>query len=223
MHSSWAQVMFSRSATSRKRGTEDRNRSTTETKITAVATAISVPISVSSSRSSSLSANIALLHACGRLLLDQLLDHLLADAPRDFPLNRRQRLDPDRALIGTQMNDLRASRLLDRRHRILVVLACDLALEPARLLDRTLERAPDVGRQCGPELRVDDHRIAQTAGVGVDRVLLHFMHFLRVHVGPRVLGAVDHAGLQRLIGVAERHHLAKRTARGPSRPRRMRT
>ena len=33
------------------------------------------------------------------------------------------------------------------------------------------------------------------------------MHFLRVEVGNRVLGAIDHAGLQRLVDLGEGHHL----------------
>src|SRR5690349_18730267 len=108
MHSSCAQVMLSRIAMSCTTGIVARNRSTTDAKITTVAMAISAPISVSSSRSSSLSASIALpglrrngghgsrtlLHARGRLLLDQLVDHVLADATGDFSADRKQRLDP---------------------------------------------------------------------------------------------------------------------------------
>ena len=38
-------------------------------------------------------------------------------------------------------------------------------------------------------------------------VFLHLMHFLGVDVRWRVLGAVDHAGLQRLVDFRERQHL----------------
>src|SRR5882762_8974315 len=130
MHSSCAHVILSRIATSCTTGTEARKRSTTEVKITTVATAISAPISVSSSRSSSLRASMetirTLMQARGRLFPDQFVDHVLADAVRDLRADRSQRLDPGITLVCGQVGDPGAPRLLDRRHRILVVLARDL-------------------------------------------------------------------------------------------------
>ena len=79
-----------------------------------------------------------------------------------------------------------------------------------RLVHRLVELRADVGRQPVPELRVHDHRVLQMRVIGHGDVLLHLVEFLRQVVRRRVLAAVDHAGLQRLIDFRERHDLRDR-------------
>ena len=138
---------------------------------------------------------------------------LLADARLHLLVHLDERLLQRLALGRRGRVDLGLARSLHLGQGVLVLLLGDLVGVVGGLLHRLLELAALVGGQAVPELLVGDDRVAEVAVVGQREVLLHLVHLLRVEVGDRVLGAVDDAGLQRLVDLGESHHLRQRAQR----------
>src|SRR5471030_395871 len=146
----------------------------------------------------------------GRLLRALLVDgrdQLLADARGHRLLHRQQRAAPFGLLLDAERVDLDLAGIADRLQRHVVVALGDGLLERGRLAHGLFQRGADVGRQPVPELLVDDDGVAQVAVVRQRHMLLHLVHLLCVHIRRRILGAVDDAGLERLVNLGKRQHL----------------
>ena len=133
-----------------------------------------------------------------------------ADAALGPGIGRPHRRLPGLALIIGQVMQRGLAGGLDLGKRVDVFLMRDRVGVVGRLVHRLGQLAADVGRQPVPELGVHDHRVLQVRVVGDGDVLLHLVELLRQVVRRRVLAAVDHAGLQRLIDFRERHDLRDR-------------
>ncbi len=122
-------------------------------------------------------------------------------------VNRHHRLFPSQTLGRSEGDDLALARLAHRFGGIVVVLLRHLVGEIGGFDHGLIECFANVGRQAIPELLVDDDCVTQISVLGLRHGLLHFIEFLGVEVGRRILGAVHHPGLQRLINLGERQHL----------------
>ncbi len=109
----------------------------------------------------------------------------------------------DLRLAGVR--DLLLVGLVDVVGQLVRVLGC--------LVHRLGEGLAHVRGEAVPPLGVGHDHVVDHAVVGLGDGLLHLVELLRVDVRPGVLLAVDHAGLQRLVDLAERHLLRVRAER----------
>src|SRR5450830_872438 len=133
-------------------------------------------------------------------------DQVLTDTIGHLRLHRQQGFAPFGLFLVVEAVNSGLAGLLHGGQSGIVFLLGNGVGVLGGILHRTFERGADIRRQAVPELLVDDDGITQIAVIGHRHVLLHFMHLLRVEIGWRILGAVDHAGLQRLVHLGERQH-----------------
>src|ERR1700682_1172013 len=146
-------------------------------------------------------------------LLDELIDQGLTDPAGNVFVHRLHRLAHRSVLFRRQGDDLGLAGFLDLRKRVLVFLRRLAVAVSGGLLHGLFQPTTNISGKTIPELLVHDNDIADVAVIGDRSELLHLMPFLGENVRPGVLLAIDHAGLQRLVHLAERHDLRDRTER----------
>ena len=114
---------------------------------------------------------------------------------------------PGSSFVGRQCHDLRPAGAAYPLQRVIVLLLCDSVEVIGRFLHRAFERRADIRRQAVPEFLVGDDRVAVIAVIGHRQIFLHLVELRLEHIRRRILLTVDNPCLQRLVHLAEAHHL----------------